>query len=140
MRKKIVVVMVMCNETKNNQKDEHIDYRFIDYRLDQLETNLRKGQEKLEQEQNQNYKELIQMLQIMQENNNEQNKQLIEVNQRQITLEEKMKCIDKLREVATKNTTEIKDIERRIEIYKQILFVVGTGAAIALITEIITII
>ena len=130
--------MVMCNE--NKQKTNADDYRFIDYRLDQLETNLRKGQEKLEQEQNQNYKELIQMLQIMQENNNEQNKQLIEVNQRQITLEEKMKCIDKLREVATKNTTEIKDIERRIEIYKQILFVVGTGAAIALLTEIITII
>lgn len=116
------------------------DYRFIDYRLNQLETNLRKGQEKLEQEQQNNYKELIQMLQVMQEANNEQNKQLIEVIQRQKTVEEKMQCIDKLREVATKNTTEIKDIERRIEIYKQILFVVGTGAAIALITEIITII
>ena len=116
------------------------DYRFIDYRLNQLEQNLRKGQEKLEQEQNRNYKELMHLLQVMQENNNEQNKQLIEVNQRQITLEEKMQCIDKLREVATKNTTEIKDIERRIEIYKQILFVVGTGAALALLTEIITII
>ena len=116
------------------------DYRFIDYRLNQLEQNLRKGQEKLEQEQNQNYKELIQMLQVMQEANNEQNKQLIEVIQRQKTVEEKMQCIDKLREVATKNTTEIKDIERRIEIYKQILFVVGTGAALALLTEIITII
>lgn len=116
------------------------DYRFIDYRLNQLETNLRKGQEKLEQEQNRNYKELLHLLQVMQEGNNEQNKQLIEVIQRQKTVEEKMACIDKLREVATKNTTEIKDIERRIEIYKQILFVVGTGAAIALITEIITII
>lgn len=116
------------------------DYRFIDYRLNQLETNLRKGQEKLEQEQNRNYKELLHLLQVMQEGNNEQNKQLIEVVQRQKTVEEKMGCIDKLREVATKNTTEIKDIERRIEIYKQILFVVGTGAAIALITEIITII
>lgn len=116
------------------------DYRFIDYRLNQLETNLRKGQEKLEQEQQNNYKEIMQLLQVMQEGNNEQNKQLIEVIQRQKTVEEKMSCIDKLREVATKNTTEIKDIERRIEIYKQILFVVGTGAAIALITEIITII
>lgn len=116
------------------------DYRFIDYRLNQLETNLRKGQEKLEQEQQNNYKEIMQLLQVMQEGNNEQNKQLIEVIQRQKTVEEKMGCIDKLREVATKNTTEIKDIERRIEIYKQILFVVGTGAAIALITEIITII
>jgi len=116
------------------------DYRFIDYRLNQLETNLRKGQEKLEQEQQNNYKEIMHLLQVMQEGNNEQNKQLIEVVQRQKTVEEKMRCIDKLREVATKNTTEIKDIERRIEIYKQILFVVGTGAAIALITEIITII
>lgn len=116
------------------------DYRFIDYRLNQLETNLRKGQEKLEREQQNNYKEIMHLLQVMQEGNNEQNKQLIEVVQRQKTVEEKMGCIDKLREVATKNTTEIKDIERRIEIYKQILFVVGTGAAIALITEIITII
>ena len=116
------------------------DFRFIDYRLNQLETNLRKGQEKLEREQQNNYKEIMHLLQVMQEGNNEQNKQLIEVVQRQKTVEEKMGCIDKLREVATKNTTEIKDIERRIEIYKQILFVVGTGAAIALITEIITII
>ena len=130
--------MVMSDE--QNKKTSDDDYRFIDYRLNQLEQNLRKGQEKLEQETQNNYKELIQMLQVMQEANNEQNKQLIEVVQRQKTVEEKMACIDKLREVATKNTTEIKDIERRIEIYKQILFVVGTGAAIALITEIITII
>ena len=128
----------MSDEQNNELIDE--DYRFIDYRLNQLEQNLRKGQEKLEQEQQNNYKEIMHLLQVMQEANNEQNKQLIEVVQRQKTVEEKMQCIDKLREVATKNTTEIKDIERRIEIYKQILFVVGTGAAIALITEIITII
>lgn len=129
--------MVMSDEQETTIDE---DYRFIDYRLNQLETNLRKGQEKLEQEQQNNYKEIMHLLQVMQEGNNEQNKQLIEVVQRQKTVEEKMRCIDKLREVATKNTTEIKDIERRIEIYKQILFVVGTGAAIALITEIITII
>lgn len=109
------------------------DYKFIDYRLNQLETNLRKGQEKLEQEQQNNYKEIMHLLQVMQEANNEQNKQLIEVVQRQKTVEEKMQCIDKLREVATKNTTEINEIERRLEVYKQILFVVGTGVAIALI-------
>ena len=130
--------MVMSDE--QNKKTNDDDYRFIDYRLDQLETNLRKGQEKLEQEQNQNYKELLQMLQLIQENNTEQSKQIIEVNQRQKTVEEKMQCIDKLREVATKNTTEIKDIERRIEIYKQILFVIGTGVAIALLTEILTLV
>ena len=116
------------------------DYKFIDYRLNQLETNLRKGQEKLEQEQQNNYKEILHLLQVMQEANNEQNKQLIEVIQRQKTVEEKMQCIDKLKEVATKNRTEIHEIERRLEIYKQILFVVGTGVAIALITELIRII
>ena len=52
------------------------DYRFIDYRLNQLETNLRKGQEKLEREQQNNYKEIMHLLQVMQEGNNEQNKQL----------------------------------------------------------------
>ena len=129
--------MVMSDEQETTIDE---DYKFIDYRLNQLETNLRKGQEKLEQEQQNNYKEIMHLLQVMQEGNNEQNKQLIEVVQRQKTVEEKMRGIDKLRDVATKNTTEIKDIERRIEIYKQILFVVGTGAAIALITEIITII
>ena len=129
----------MCNE-KITDKSTETDYRFIDYRLDQLELNLRKGQEKLEQETTQNYKELLQMLQQIQENNTEQSKQIIEVIQRQKTFEEKIKCIDKLKEVATKNTTQIKDIERRIEIYKQILFVVGTGVAIALLTEILTLI
>jgi hypothetical protein len=129
--------MVMSDEQETTIDE---DYRFIDYRLNQLETNLRKGQEKLEQEQNNNYKELMHILQVMQEANNEQNKQLIEVIQRQKTVEEKMQCIDKLKEVATKNRTEIHEIERRLEIYKQILFVVGTGVAIALITELIRII
>jgi hypothetical protein len=129
--------MVMSDEQETTIDE---DYRFIDYRLNQLEQNLRRGQEKLEQEQNNNYKELMHILQVMQEANNEQNKQLIEVIQRQKTVEEKMQCIDKLKEVATKNRTEIHEIERRLEIYKQILFVVGTGVAIALITELIRII
>ena len=128
----------MCNEHKHTEDTQ--EYRFIDYRLDQLELNLRKGQEKLEQDQQRNYKELIQMLQVMQEANNEQNKQIIEVIQRQKNVEEKLKCVDKLKEVATKNTTEIKEIDRRLDIYKQVLFVVGTGAALALIGEIISII
>ena len=88
--------MVMSDE--QNKKTNDDDYRFIDYRLDQLETNLRKGQEKL--------------LQVMQEGNNKQNEQLISLNQRLNGMEEKLKCIEKLKEVATKNTTEIKDIEK----------------------------
>ena len=69
------MVMVMSDEQNNKDKtltDE--DYRFLDYRLTQLEQNLRKGQEKIEQETAQNYKELIQMLRTMQENNNEKNR------------------------------------------------------------------
>ena len=128
----------MCNEHKHTEDTQ--EYRFIDYRLDQLELNLRKGQEKLEQDKQKNYKELLRMLQTMQEANNEQNKQIIEVIQRQKNVEEKLKCVDKLKEVATKNTTEIKEIDRRLDIYKQVLFVVGTGAALALIGEIISII
>ena len=131
-----------CNKPQPNTKtatDEY-DYRFFDYRLTQLEINLRKGQEKIEQETSQNYKEITKMLQQMQEANNEQNQKIIEVIQRQKTVEEKMQCIDKLKEVATKNRTEIHEIERRLEVYKQILFVVGTGVAIALLSEILTII
>ena len=73
---------------------------------------------------------------LLQQNNQtllEQNKQLVELHQRQINVEEKVSCINRLREVATKNRTNIHEIERRLEVYKQILFVVGTGVAIALI-------
>jgi len=124
----------MCNE--HNEKKEH-DYRFLDYRLDQLETNLLKGQEKLEQEQTNNYKELIKMLQIVQEGNNEQNKQLVELTQKTNALEEKVHCIDKLKESATKHGEEIRALHDRLDIYKQILLLVGTGAGVALLIEII---
>lgn len=122
----------MCNE-KINPPEENRDYRFIDYRLTQVENNLKQGQQKLEKEQNKNYKELVHMLQLMQEANNEQNSKIIEVIQRQKNVEEKLKCVEKLREIATRNTTRIHEIERRIEVYKQILFVIGTGVAVALI-------
>ena len=86
----------MCNEHKHTEDTQ--EYRFIDYRLDQLELNLRKGQEKLEQDQQRNYKELIQMLQVMQEANNEQNKQINslkeEINLLNSIIEEKDKTID----------------------------------------------
>jgi len=128
----------MCNE-KNKQvhKGTKQDYRFLDYRLDQLEINLRRGQEQLEQEQKNNYKELIKMLQLVQEGNNELNKQLVELAQRQKSVEEKLPCIDSLKEVATKHNTEIKELERRMEIYKQILMLVGTGVIISLLSQVI---
>lgn len=119
----------MCNEKTRELEDQ----RFTDYRLDQLENNLRRGQEKLEQEYKEQNKQIMNTLTMMQEGQHQQNQTLAELNQRVHTVEEKNNCIDKLREVATKNRTEIHDIERRLEVYKQILFVVGTGVAIALI-------
>lgn len=128
----------MCNEkNKQGPKGTKQDYRFLDYRLNQLETNLRRGQEQLEQEQKNNYNDLIKILQVLQEGNNEQNKQLVELSQRQKSVEEKLPCIDSLKEVATKHNTEIKELERRMEIYKQILMLVGTGVIISLLSQVI---
>lgn len=121
---------------EHNEKKEH-DYRFLDYRLDQLELKLEKGLEKLEIDQNNNYQDLVKLLQIVQENNNEQNKTLVELVQRQKSLEEKVHCIDKLKESATKHSEEIHALQDRLDIYKQILLIVGTGAGVALLIELI---
>lgn len=129
----------MCNEDNKKELTSTEAYKFIEYRLDQLEQNLRKGQEKLESDAKHNNEEIMHLLQQNNQTLLEQNKQLVELHQRQINVEEKVSCINRLREVATKNRTNIHEIERRLEIYKQILFVVGTGAALALITELIRI-
>ena len=125
----------MDNEHNKKELTSTETYKFIEYRLDQLEQNLRKGQEKLEADAKHNNKEIMQLLQQNNQTLLEQNKQLVELQQRQINVEEKVSCINRLREVATKNRTNIHEIERRLEIYKQILFVIGTGVAIALIKE-----
>lgn len=124
----------MCNENKNKE-----DVRFLSYKLDQLEKNLREGQEKLETAQSTNYKQLSSILQQLQEGNNIQNQKLIELTEKQKVVESKVVCIDRLKEVATKHNTEIHELERRLEIYKQVLFVVGTGVAVALVTEVLRI-
>lgn len=123
----------MCNEHNKKELTLTEEYKFIEYRLDQLEQNLRKGQEKLESDAKHNNEEIMHLLQQNNQTLLEQNKQLVELHQRQINVEEKVSCINRLREVATKNRTNIHEIERRLEVYKQILFVVGTGVAIALI-------
>jgi len=125
----------MCNENKNKE-----DVRFLSYKLDQLEKNLREGQEKLETAQSTNYKQLSSILQQLQEGNNVQNQKLIELTEKQKVVESKVVCIDRLKEVATKHNTEIHELERRLEIYKQVLFVVGTGVAVALVTEVLQVV
>lgn len=126
----------MCNEKNKNNPSEEYDYRFIDYRLTQLETNLRKGQEKLELEQQNNYKELIQLLQTMQENNQEQTRQIVEISQKQEALADKIKCIDKLKEAATSHKEQINTLYHRMDIYKQIGFLIGGTAVSAFIMAI----
>ena len=123
----------MSDEQNKKELTRTEEYKFIEYRLNQLEQNLRKGQEKLEADAKHNNEEIMHLLQQNNQTLLEQNKQLVELHQRQINVEEKVSCINRLREVATKNRTNIHEIERRLEVYKQILFVVGTGVAIALI-------
>lgn len=125
----------MCNEKSisSNKQVQEKDFRFIDYRLNQLEINLRKGQEKLEREYKEANRQILDTLKLMQENHNEVNKTLIELSQRQANTENKIISIDRLLETATMNRTEIKELERRMDIYKQILFLVGGTAVSALL-------
>lgn len=125
----------MCNKQKSNPTPPHEeikDYRFIDYRLDQLEHNLRQGQERLEQEYKEQNRQIMQTLTAMQDGLNQQNSSIVELTQRVYSLEEQSACIDKLREATVKNTTEIHELERRMDIYKQILVgvIVALGASI----------
>lgn len=117
--------MVMCHE-KNKNEQELKDYRFILYRIDQLE-----------HEEKENFKQLMQMLQIMQEGQNEQNKTLIELTQRQQVVEQKIQSIDRLKEVAAEHGEGIRNLSKRLEIYKQILMALGTGVGVALLIELI---
>lgn len=125
----------MCNEQSKTKNRE--EQRFIDYRLTQLEINLNKSLTKLEQEQ-QEYNRIIQdSLKTLQEGINSQSRTLIELEQKEKALEEKLVCIDKLKEAATKNTTRVHNLERRIDIYKQVLIVVAGGVVTALLIEFI---
>lgn len=124
----------MCNEKTNNNNNHEKDYRFLDYRLNQLETTLKTGQEKIEQEQKQNYNELLKILQQLQEGNSTQNQNLTELNTRIKSVEQKMPNIDALEKTTTSHAKQIENLERRLDIYKQIT----TGIGIALIGTIIT--
>lgn len=125
----------MCNEQSKQNKQE--EQRFIDYRLTQLEINLNKSLTKLEQERKQEYNLIQDSLKTLQNGINSQSRTLIELEQKEKALEEKLVCIDKLKEAATKNTTRVHNIERRLDIYKQVLIAVAGGVVIALLTELI---
>jgi uncharacterized protein (DUF3084 family) len=128
----------MCNE-KTKEKDNHYDYRFIDYRLTQLENNLRKGQEKLEQDQKTNYQELIKMLQTMQESSNNLSQKIIELKERQYALEEKSKRVDQMKETIATHEEKISDHDRRLGIYQTVLIGVTITVVAAVVIFILKI-
>ena len=107
----MVRVMDKLTNIEKEVNDESIkDYRFILYRLDQLES-----------EEKENFRQLMQTLQLMQEGMNEQNKTLTELRERQNTLEEKTSYIKGLVEITTKHETELQNIYHRLNIYKAVL-------------------
>ena len=112
----------MCNENKEKDQQEIKDYRFILYRIDQLEN-----------EEKENFKQIMQMLKLMQEGQNEQSNKIIELTQRQYTLEEKTKRIDTLKEELTTHKTEIRNIDRRLQLYQTVLI----GVTISVVGSII---
>lgn len=124
----------MCNENKTHNED---DYRFLDYRLNQYELKLDKGLEKLEQSQQNNYIEIMKTLQIMQEGQNEQNKTIIELTQKQLILEKRTDMIEGIELNINSHAEKIRTIFDRLNTYKQLLTGVGITAIAAIIVEII---
>ena len=136
----------MCNTDKktpkqNNNKtpNQPNDYRFLDYRLNQLEQKLERGLDNIEQEQRRYNIEVMKTLQTLQEGQNKTTENIAQLKQRLDDMEDKMKCIDKLKEAAHTNTAKIKSTNHRIDVIQKILFAVGGAAISALFTAIISI-
>lgn len=113
---------MMCNELNKNKTNYNNDYRFIIYRLDQIED-----------EEKENFKQLMQMLQLVQEGMNDQNKTIVELKQRQTALEKKIGKIDQLLVDDATHKSEIGNIYHRLNVYKAVLVgititVIGTVA------------
>lgn len=118
----------MCNETRK-QEQEIRDYRFVIYRIDQLEN-----------EEKENFKEIMKTLRILQEGLNTQNNKIIELQQRQYAIEEKSKRVDAMRETLTKHEERIGDHDRRLGIYQAVLIGVTIAVVGAIAVEIINVI
>ena len=117
------------------------DYKFLDYRLNQLEQNLKQGQQKLEETQTQNYNEILQILKTLTEGNSTQNQTLTELNTRIKNVEKKMPNIDSLEKTTTGHAKQIENLETRLDTYKQItiaIVVALVGTMITLFFNIIT--
>ena len=124
---------LMCNEKQHDEEE----YRFMDYRLDQLEKNLERGIQKIEQEQRRNNTEVMKTLQTMQEGINDTTRTLIVHEGKLNSIEEKSKCLETLKKETTKQAQQIKTLYSRMATYRQILMGVGVTAVAAIIVEVI---
>lgn len=130
---------MMCNNQKNNKHTEDKetakllnDYKFIDYRLTQLENKLEKGLESIEQEQRTYQLEVMKTLHCLQEGQNKTSENMAKVQQRIETLEHNERYIDNLKDAARTNTTSIEAVNHRVDVVQKILFAVGGAAVSAL--------
>ena len=132
----------MANEAENQKEDIHPDYRFLDYRLDQLELKLASGLEKIEADQHTYNTQVMQTLQTLQEGQSRTYESMAQIKERQDNMEQRLECIEGLKKTATKNTERIKDNDRnvthRIDVVQRILFLVGGAAVTAFVTAIFT--
>ena len=137
----------MCNQNKKptqptqqetmKNNNNTGDYRFLDYRLNQLELKLERGLEQIETEQRRYNIEVMKTLQTLQEGQNRTTENMAKIRQHIDDMEEKLKCIDKLKDVASKNTARITAVNHRVDVVQKILFAVATAAISALFTALI---
>ncbi len=138
--------MVNIQDEKETTEEEHPfqDYRFLNYRLNQLELNLRKGIEKIETD-NQNYNsQLMQTLQQLQTGQSKTYEAMAQIKQRQDNLEEKMACVESLKKNSIKHDERIKNVNdntnHRIDVIQKILFIVASTAIGAAVTAIFSVV
>jgi CHASE3 domain sensor protein len=78
-------------------------------------------------------------LQTLQEGQHKTTENMAQLQQHIQDMEEKLKCIDKLKDVASKNTARITAVNHRVDVVQKILFAVATAAISALFTALISI-
>lgn len=124
----------------NLTREELEDYRFLDYRLNQIEQNLREGQQRLEQENHKQNKQIISILNNLQNQavTNQENISLLK--QKVASLELDTNNIDELSKAANINSTKIQELERRLDIYKTLLIAIGTATASSILMGVIQLI
>lgn len=138
--------VINIQDEKETTEEEHPfqDYRFLNYRLNQLELNLRKGIEKIETD-NQTYNtQLMQTLQQLQTGQSKTYEAMAQIKQRQDNLEEKMACVESLKKNSIKHDERIKNVNdntnHRIDVIQKILFIVASTAIGAAVTAIFSVV